>query len=1110
MIYQTISAAAAANGEGASGAELVNIEDARERRRRERDDRPTPFDRLPVEWGFGRPDRLSPYWTARSARQREEAIVRLGFDRVAAAAKILFKYPFGADPNGYAGVFEHNAITLAAALATAEAGLRVVDCHALRLDGLPTDTMARSGKAPRGAQWQREASTDPKRIKARWTGKGRYPENKAGDRIKYYNRAAPRNWGIATGGDIFAVDLDGEAGAAWLAEHREDLPATVENVTGSGGRHLLYRLPAEEVIRNTASSMAPGVDIRGEGGVIVAGLSIHPSGNFYTFEAGRAPWECRVAEAPAWLIEEAKDASKTATKTKARTAIKRKPAEREEYDSGDRPEGFDAWCDAIGDGDGLRGFYGPTFSAAMSWFATYGDADGLKDALSEAILAAPCDDDRAVSRYATDDYLDETIERARQYIEELTAEEAAEEDPEGEEGRPASAGIDDEDAAEAAPDLAVLFRIPALLTRAEELAKDASDEDVTAIMSELINAGADTATRNRVTTLIVKGDADFGRADVKRMWKETGSDIAAKTKAAEIGNRMLPAATGADKMVERTVKALRGMNREDPSLFHYVDGLAVIRPDPSGISTIKILSREAELANIIHDLGLFAKKVGSGEKEKIESDFPPWQVVQHVWTSPPEGFALPLAGVKTSPYFDEAGELVTENGYHPPSRMYLKMPDGAALDLDPEWTPTAEEVAAARDMLVDVVADFPLGGMTREETKGAVADDGDVPALCGLFAYMLLPFCREMIAGPTPGHFFAKPKPGTGASLLCDVVSIIATGRKAPAMGLPESREETEKTITSILAKGSEIALFDNIAHNVDSSALASAMTAGRYSARILGKTQTVDVPVRTIWGFTGNNITMSGELLRRCIPIRLDAKVAHPEERTGFKHENVKAYAEEHRWQLVSACLTLIQNWIAKGRQAGTAPVLASYEEWSRVMSGILDAAGLKGFMADVAEWKDDASDESDDSVERLLSTMAEAVANNAKDGKVTVFRPAGSKKPQSLGKVLGDKDAAIIGICDLLNGLGDPATNEEPIVLKGWSYREVHTDAGPAVVYGNPSKVGKQMRALARVPFAVLDEEGEPIGALRLAEHTDTKNSGRFWVASIEPAEPPGETTG
>lgn len=100
------------------------------------------------------------------------------------------------------------------------------------------------------------------------------------------------NIGIATGaasGGLVVIDIDiddakGEDGGVflrrWEREHGE-LPETAQALTGRGGMHMLYRCMEE--IRNSANP-AVGIDVRGEGGYIVAPPSIHPNGNRYEWE----------------------------------------------------------------------------------------------------------------------------------------------------------------------------------------------------------------------------------------------------------------------------------------------------------------------------------------------------------------------------------------------------------------------------------------------------------------------------------------------------------------------------------------------------------------------------------------------------------------------------------------------------------------------------------------------------------------------------------------------------------------------------------------------------------------------------------------------------------
>ena len=151
-----------------------------------------------------------------------------------------------------------------------------------------------SGKHPLNEGWQETATSDSVKIQ-RWLSR----------------RPTP-NIGIATGtpSGFFVLDVDGDEGAAEIKRQEKThgpLPRTVESITGSGGRHLLFRLPDFEVPNRT--KFLPGLDIRGNGGLIVAPPSIHLSGNRYAWHV--SPEEAPIAPAPAWLLQELRKHLKT-------------------------------------------------------------------------------------------------------------------------------------------------------------------------------------------------------------------------------------------------------------------------------------------------------------------------------------------------------------------------------------------------------------------------------------------------------------------------------------------------------------------------------------------------------------------------------------------------------------------------------------------------------------------------------------------------------------------------------------------------------------------------------------------------------------------------------
>lgn len=108
----------------------------------------------------------------------------------------------------------------------------------------------------------------------------------------WFGSGLPSNIGIATGekSNVFVLDVDVKDGglaslAALEAEHGA-LPATPQQDTPTGGKHFMFRPPVGMVVKNSARKLAPGLDVRGEGGQIVAAPSTHPNGGRYTWARG--------------------------------------------------------------------------------------------------------------------------------------------------------------------------------------------------------------------------------------------------------------------------------------------------------------------------------------------------------------------------------------------------------------------------------------------------------------------------------------------------------------------------------------------------------------------------------------------------------------------------------------------------------------------------------------------------------------------------------------------------------------------------------------------------------------------------------------------------------
>jgi len=123
---------------------------------------------------------------------------------------------------------------------------------------------------------------------------------------RWFGRWPRANVAIVTGAlsGLVVLDVDPRhGGAESLAQLEIDhgpLARTVEATTGGGGRHLYFEHPGGQVSNRAA--LAPGLDLRGDGGCVVAPPSEHASGRHYRWTPGRAPDETTLSPLPPWVL----------------------------------------------------------------------------------------------------------------------------------------------------------------------------------------------------------------------------------------------------------------------------------------------------------------------------------------------------------------------------------------------------------------------------------------------------------------------------------------------------------------------------------------------------------------------------------------------------------------------------------------------------------------------------------------------------------------------------------------------------------------------------------------------------------------------------------------
>lgn len=357
--------------------------------------------------------------------------------------------------------------------------------------------------------------------------------------------------------------------------------------------------------------------------------------------------------------------------------------------------------------------------------------------------------------------------------------------------------------------------------------------------------------------------------------------------------------------------------KDGPTLFRF--GNEIARMDES----IEILDKEGLWQELCDRLDWVRRASGN---RMVKCD-PPIQVITYMRKQKSSSIPLPrINSTSKTPVMCPNGNIHAHPGYSKESKIYnlaeLSVPKISE-------TPTDEERKMARKILCEIFCDFPF-----------VHDSDHTHAL----AMTICSFVRPMIKGPTPLHLINKPRQGTGATLLAEVVTMLKMGNAAAAQPACMREEEWQKTILSNLINGPEFIFIDNV-KAIYSNSLALALTGQNFTARKLGGSEMLDLPVQCIWIMTGNNVEMGQDFPRRILDIRLDANLEDPSKSRQFRHPNLKGYIEENRGRIVWAILTMARAWVAAGKPSPS-KTLASFNNWAFVVGGILEHAGFENFL--------------------------------------------------------------------------------------------------------------------------------------------------------------------
>lgn len=281
-----------------------------------------------------------------------------------------------------------------------------------------------------------------------------------------------------------------------------------------------------------------------------------------------------------------------------------------------------------------------------------------------------------------------------------------------------------------------------------------------------------------------------------------------------------------------------------------------------------------------------------------------------------------LTGIVESPTLAPDGELLDSQGYHACGIYITNIPsDYESLNAKPS-------ISDAQDAIHQLKEPFTTFPFVGESDQSA--------AIAAIITALIR---RSLPAAPMLA--VTAPTPGTGKSLLADLVSKIAINRRSAVLALGSDEAETEKRLYAALLAGDSILTLDNIEQPLRGAVICQILTQSSVRFRPLGGSSVVTVPTCSTILATGNNLDIRGDLRRRVMLIRLDANTERPEQRQ-FKRDAL-AYVGERRGALIRAALTVPLAYLA----AGSPPIegltaYGGFSEWDALVRRPLVWAGL------------------------------------------------------------------------------------------------------------------------------------------------------------------------
>jgi len=311
-----------------------------------------------------------------------------------------------------------------------------------------------------------------------------------------------------------------------------------------------------------------------------------------------------------------------------------------------------------------------------------------------------------------------------------------------------------------------------------------------------------------------------------------------------------------------------------------------------------------------------------GSVRMVEVD-PPVGLVRQVGAVVGEVGFRELRGVVDTPVVRRDGSFLLDDGWDKESGLLVRA-GGRFSGSVPDVVDRAGAVAALEVLMAPFRA-FPFADATSR----------------GAFLAALLTAVVRPSLDTAPAFALDAPAAGSGKTLLGQCLMALAGGGRLYAPLPVKKEDEVAKVLLSVLMEKPRAALFDNQVGLLDSASLAAVLTSARYSGRVLGETRQIDLDTGLLVLFSGNNMTVVGDMTRRVLNVRIDPACEAPAMRR-FDFDPLRE-VRTNRDIMLAAALTLVR-W-GMSRPDRTKGRVGSFEMWDEVVGQTVAALRLDEF---------------------------------------------------------------------------------------------------------------------------------------------------------------------